>query len=116
KRTQIDPKSVSYLCGLHNKVMLYISQNEHTRKLRIVNVYSGRRKYSEQLLRDIEVLDREYPQIHIEFIARRGEFGPEFIQKLSDEWKIPVNFMFIGSLGDRFPYRVEELGGVRLII
>jgi hypothetical protein len=26
------------------------------------------------------------------------------------------NFMFIGSPGDRFSYRVAELGGVRLIM
>ncbi|WP_178990189.1 hypothetical protein [Winogradskyella schleiferi] len=44
------------------------------------------------------------------------DFGPEFIHKLSKQWDIPVNFMFIGSPGDHFPYRVEELGGVRLII
>ena len=46
----------------------------------------------------------------------KGQFGPELIRELSDKWKIPINFMFIGSPGDHFPYRVEELGGVRLII
>ena len=45
-----------------------------------------------------------------------GKFGPDLISRLSEEWKIPVNFMFIGSPGDHFPYRIEELGGVRLII
>ncbi|MBX3721298.1 MAG: APC family permease [Turneriella sp.] len=99
-----------------NKVMQYISQNEHTNKLRIVAVSEAKKRIDPQLKRDIEVLDREYPEIDIEFIHRKGEFGPEFIQKLSREWKIPVNFMFIGSPGDNFPYRIEELGGVRLII
>jgi hypothetical protein len=28
----------------------------------------------------------------------------------------PKNQMFIGTPGDRFPRRLEELGGVRLII
>lgn len=99
-----------------NKVMLYITQNEHTNKLRIVAVTDGRKKLDPQLQKDIEVLDREYPDIAIEFIRERGTFGPEFIQALSKRWKIPVNFMFIGSPGDHFPYRIEELGGVRLII
>jgi len=45
-----------------------------------------------------------------------GEFGPELIQQLSSKWRIPKNFMFIGSPGDHFPYRLEDLGGVRLII
>jgi len=43
-------------------------------------------------------------------------FGPDLINRLSGEWKIPVNFMFVGSPGDHFPYRIDELGGVRLII
>jgi hypothetical protein len=43
-------------------------------------------------------------------------FGPEIIDKLSLEWNIPKNFMFIGSPSDRFPHRLSDLGGVRLII
>jgi hypothetical protein len=44
------------------------------------------------------------------------EFSPELIRELSKEWNIPINFMFIGSPGDHFPYKIEELGGARLII
>ncbi len=54
--------------------------------------------------------------IHIEFIQLRGNFGPALIERLSQEWKIPINFMFIASPDDHFPYKVEDLGGVRLII
>lgn len=100
-----------------NKVLLYIKDNEHTRKIKIVMVC--RQEDSEmvdKLAQDIEFLDREYPEIDIEYIRLIGKFGPELIQQLSQEWGIPVNFMFIGSPGDHFPYRVEELGGVRLII
>lgn len=100
-----------------NKVLLYIQQNEHTRKIKIVIVTRNEDKeIVEKLEKDIEFLDREYLDIEIEFIKVKGNFGPELIQKLSKEWRIPVNFMFIGSPGDHFPYRVEELGGVRLII
>lgn len=99
-----------------NKVMLYIKKNEHTRKLKIVTVLEKDQQLPPRLESDIEVLDREYPEIKIEFIPMEGKFGPELIQELSDKWKIPINFMFIGSPGDHFPYRVEELGGVRLII
>jgi len=38
------------------------------------------------------------------------------IDKLSKEWNIPKNFMFIGSPGDHFPHQLADLGGVRLII
>lgn len=99
-----------------NKVMLYIKKNENTKRIKIVTVFKDDEKPSEDYLKDLEVLDREYPNIKIEFIAMKGEFGPELIEKCSKEWKIPVNFMFIASPGDSFPYRLEELGGVRLII
>ncbi len=101
-----------------NQVLLYIKNNEHTRKIKIVHVVNGKEdpKILEKLEKDLEFLDREYPEIDIEFVKIKGKFGPELIQKLSKQWGIPVNFMFIGSPGDRFPYRIEELGGVRLII
>ena len=100
-----------------NKVLLYIQGNEHTKKIKIVTVSQDENiEVTEKLDKDIDFLDREYPEIEIQFIKITGKFGPDLIQKLSKEWNIPVNFMFIGSPGDHFPYRVEELGGVRLII
>ena len=99
-----------------NKVMLYITRNEHTKKLKIVTVLKDGETVPDQLKKDIEVLDREYPEIKIEFIEIAGAFGPELVQELSEKWKIPVNFMFIGSPSYHFPYRIEQLGGVRLII
>lgn len=99
-----------------NKVMLYITKNEHTKKLKIVSFLEEGKMVPVRLKNDIEVLDREYPDIKIEFIEMVGKFGPEVIHKLSEKWGIPINFMFIGSPGDHFPYRIEDLGGVRLII
>lgn len=98
------------------KVMLYVSQNENTNRLRIVNVYKDNIPDNDDLKRDMEVLDRAWPEIKINFMEIPGHFGPELIEQLSKEWNIPTNFMFIGSPGDRFPYRIAELGGVRLII
>lgn len=99
-----------------NKVMLYISKNEHTKKLKVVSVIEEGETIPERLKSDIEVLDREYPEVKIEFIALEGTFGPELIKQLSIQWNIPINFMFIGSPGNKFPYKIEQLGGVRLII
>jgi hypothetical protein len=99
-----------------NKVMLYIQNNEHTKKLKVVTATKNRNAITEQFKNDINVVDREYPKIKIDFIELDDHFGPELINRLSKEWKIPINFMFIGSPGDRFPYKIEELGGVRLII
>jgi len=99
-----------------NKVMLYIAKNEHTKKIKIVTVLKDGQELPENLENEIDFLDREYPEIDIEFVKVVGQFSPELISELSEKWNIPINFMFIGSPSNKFPYRIEELGGVRLII
>ncbi|MCX2574087.1 APC family permease [Pedobacter sandarakinus] len=98
-----------------NRVMIYVEENEVTKKLKIVHL-ANEHSNNDNLKRDIEVLDRAYPEIDIDFVEIDGQFGPEIIEQLSQDWKIPKNFMFMGSPGDRFPYRIAELGGVRLIM
>jgi len=96
--------------------MLYIINNEHTRKLKIVIVLKEGQDPPKNLAQEIDFLDREYPEIKIEFIIERGEFSAETIRKLSKKWNIPINFMFIGSPSSKASFKVEDLGGVRLII
>jgi amino acid transporter len=99
-----------------NRVMIYVEENETTKRLKIVHVHAGKQTNNESLIKDIEVLDRAYPDINVEFVEVEGSFGPDLIEELSEKWKIPKNFMLIGSPGNKFPYRVSELGGVRLIM
>ncbi|MES1226180.1 MAG: amino acid permease, partial [Bacteroidota bacterium] len=99
-----------------NKVMMYVEENEITRKIKIVTVLKEHQPAPEQFLKDFEVLDRAYPDIKMEYITMMGIFGPELIERLSKQWQIPKNFMFISSPGEKFSYRVAELGGVRLIL
>jgi amino acid transporter len=99
-----------------NKVLLYIRNNEHTRKLKIVSVFPEGEQATPNFVSDLDVLDREYPEIKVEYIQLHGTFAPSLIKKLSMEWDIPINFMFIGSPSEKFPYPLQELGGVRLII
>ncbi len=99
-----------------NRVMIYIQENEETTRLRIVAVENEQFQASPNLHRDIETLGRAYPDIAISYEKIQGHFGPKLIEELSGQWQIPTNFMFIGSPSQRFEYRVEELGGVRLII
>jgi amino acid transporter len=99
-----------------NKVIQYVQENEITQKLKIVTVLQKEQKLNKTFERDFQALDRAYPDIKIEYIQIPGVFGPEIIDKLSKEWNIPHNFMFIGSPSDRFPHRLSDLGGVRLII
>ncbi|MBL0737976.1 APC family permease [Flavobacterium sp. GN10] len=98
-----------------NKVLQYVEDNETTKKLKIVHVKKDTVD-NEALKKDLEVLDRAYDSLDIEFIEIEGVFGPEIIDELSEKWKIPKNFMFIGSPGNKFSYRVADLGGVRLIM
>ena len=99
-----------------NNAMLYVRQNEHTNRLKIVTVVNDEVKEPEGLAKELEFLDQAYPEIDIEYVSLEGHFSPQLIQKLSDEWNIPKNLMFIGSPGGRLPYDLGELGGVRLII
>lgn len=98
-----------------NMVLNYIKENEHTNKILLVSVVKNENEIPERLKSDIEVLDRAYPKMDVDFIIKKGKFSPELIEELSIEYDIPKNFMFIGAPGDEFPYRIEQMG-VRVII
>src|SRR5688572_26850705 len=76
-----------------NKVMRYIEENEHTRRIKIVNVISGNEAADKKLMHEVDVLDRAYPSMVVDFVVIHGKFGPELIQELSETWDIPKNFM-----------------------
>ena len=99
-----------------NRVMQYVIDNEHTNRLKVVTVVKNPDEVSEGLVHDIHVLDRAYPELEVQFMVVEGQFSPDLIQHLSKEWRIPVNYMFIGSPEGRLAYPLADLGGVRLII
>ena len=99
-----------------NSAMLYVRRNEHTNRVKVVTVVRDESEIPERLRTDLEILDEAYPEIKIDFVVVKDTFSPELIQKLSRDWDIPVNFMFLGSPGDHFRYGLAEMGGVRLII
>lgn len=99
-----------------NKAMLYVRQNEHTNKIKVVTVVPQVKDISPNLAKDLKILNEIYPEIEIEFVPLTGSFGPDLIQQLSEQWHIPPNLMFIGSPGDHLIYGLADLGGVRLII
>ena len=99
-----------------NQAILYVLANEHTNRIKVVTVFPAKQEIPNRLETDLEFLDETYPEVDIEFLFEKGNFGPKIVDTLSERWGIPKNFMFIGSPGNHFPYRLEELGGVRLII
>lgn len=99
-----------------NRVLLYIKKNESTKKIKIVHIIEENEPIPDKLPEEIDFLNKAYPGIKVEFVQEKGKFSPELIRDLSKKWNIPINFMFIGSPGEHFKYKVEDLGGVRLII
>lgn len=99
-----------------NKVMMYLHENEVTNKIYIVSILEEYQNPTKQFLADFEALDRAYDEVDMEYIIEEGSFTPEKVEELSQKWNIPKNFMFIASPGERFSHRVEDLGGVRLIL
>jgi amino acid transporter len=97
-------------------VMDYIRTNEHTNRVKIVTVVPEGEKPPPSLKKDLNFLDKAYPEIDVEFVVLEGEFTPELITQLSEEWQIPTNLMFIGSPRGHLMYGLAELHGVRLII
>ena len=99
-----------------NKALQYVETNEITHRLKIVTVVNKKSQINEDFMRDFDTLDRAFPEIDIEFVEIVGEFNPELINRLSEEWRIPTNFMFISSPSTKFLYKIEQLNGVRLIM
>ncbi len=99
-----------------NKVMMYLHENEVTNKMKIVTILQEAQQPDPKFLADFDTLDRAYPEVDMEYVTLLGDFTPELVEELSNKWGIPKNFMFISSPGEKFSYRVDELGGVRLIL
>jgi len=94
----------------------YIVKNEDSKKVYVVYLQSEKDNETiEDLKADLEVLNRTYPEIDIEFICRRGSFGPAIVRQFSKEFNIPINNMFIGSPEEKHRFTIQELGGVRVI-
>ena len=94
----------------------YVRDNEQTNRIKVVTVAEDISTISDKIEHDLKVLDEAYPEIDLEFVKMEGTFSPALIDRLSTEWKIPKNLMFIGSHGEKFKYDQASLGGVRLII
>ncbi len=99
-----------------NRAALYVMRNEQTNRMKVVNVYERDEDINPQLAEHLATVDHMYPQLRIDFLAVKGTFGPEVIERLSQRLGVPKNSMFIGTPSDRFSHRVEDLGGVRIIL
>jgi amino acid transporter len=99
-----------------NRAALYVLRNEQTANLKVVHVYESESEIPSGLASMLATVDKMYPQLRIDFLAVKGEFGPELIERLSNRLHVPKNAMFIGTPSDRFPHNLADLGGVRVIL
>ena len=99
-----------------NRAALYVLENEQTQRMKIVHVYADEGTIPTDLSSILHSIDKMYPNLRIDFLAVKGVFGPDLIEKLSRRLKVPKNYMFIGTPGDKFPHEIAALGGVRLIL
>ncbi|MCA9669137.1 MAG: APC family permease [Myxococcales bacterium] len=102
--------------SLLNRAAQYVIDNEQTRQLKVVHLYREESEIPPELAQHLRTLDRVYPQLRIDFVAVKGSFSPEMIEKISKRFNVPKNYMFIGTPGDRFPHNIADLGGVRVIL
>ena len=117
----IQERSVIYFTkGDHldilNRAALYVLRNEQTNRLTVVHVYREADGVPEGLAEQLQLIDKLYPPLRIDFLAVRGEFGPTLIERLSQRLCVPKNAMFIGTPSHRFAHPIEHLGGVRVIL
>jgi len=99
-----------------NRAALYVLENEPTNHMQVVFAYGDEEDVPKDLAKHLRTIDHLYPQLRIDFLAVKGAFGPALIEQLSRRLKVPKNYMFIGTPGDRFPHRIEDLGGVRVVL
>lgn len=98
------------------KVMLYVKRNEITKRVKFIHVYSDESEIPHTLKDDIKWIDDAFPEVRVELELIKGVFGPEMIERISKEYHVAKNYMFIGTPGDHVNYTMEDFGEVRLII
>lgn len=99
-----------------NDAAEYVMRNEQTKHLIYIHVYEDETKIPSMLGQYLSTIDRIHSELRIDFIAVKGTFCPELIERLSRKLRVPKNYMFISTPGDRFTHRLSALGGVRLIL
>ena len=98
------------------KAFDYIQRNESSRKILVVNLYREQNpEEQEEIQKSLKVMEELFPDLKIEYLPREGQFGPQMIETLSQELKVPKNNMFIGAPEAKHRFSLEDLGGVRVI-
>ncbi len=98
------------------KAFNYLSRNEDCQNVLIFRLYTEDDPAVElNIHRNLGIIRELYPNLKIEYQARKGVFNPRSVEALSRELDIPKNMMFMGSLTHGQTFSIQDLGGVRII-
>ena len=99
-----------------NEAFRYIFKNESSRNVVLVHLYDREENNEEHAIREALVaLKRIFPSLNVDFVVRKGNFGPQMVDRLSREYGVMKNSMFIGAPEDKHDFSMEQLGDVRII-
>jgi amino acid transporter len=116
--------SGSYVVFIHDianlyKLLNYISINEAGRNVLLVHCKDPKSndRTFEKIEEALPILNKTgvHRHLHIKIIKIDGPFGPKAIEKISKDYGIPRNHIFIGSIHEHHNFDYDELGGVRII-
>ncbi len=98
------------------KAFDYIDRNEDCQNVLIFRFYTHDDPNIDlSIHKNLGVIRELYPEMRIEYQARKGRFNPGSVENLSQELEVSKNFMFMGSLTEKQLFSVQDLGGVRVI-
>ncbi len=99
-----------------SKAFDYIAQNESSQTITVVHLYQTFNQEDEDEIREsLAIMEELHPGFKIDFLSRHGSFGPDAVEEISQELKVPKNNIFIGAPEEKHRFSVEDLGGVRVI-
>ena len=94
----------------------YIVHNESSQSVVVLHLYNHPEHNEEAALKEsLKALAEIFPMLKVELIVRQGKFGPETIDAVSREFRVPVNNIFIGAPEEKHSFSIQDLGGVRVI-
>lgn len=73
----------------------------------------GEARMRDEFKASVQILDKIYPKIMVNCLLVKGHFGPDAIDRLSYETRIPHNRMFLAC--PNVIHNLHEFGGVRII-
>ena len=98
------------------KAFEYIAHNEASQKITVVRLYTSFDQAEEDAMKEhLRIMRELYPNLRIDYLSRQGRFGPDQVEAISKELKVPKNNIFIGAPEEKHRFSVEDLGGVRVI-